>query len=110
MKTVKSRTSLDQSCYNNMLSGDGPLSIVKAVEQMLQINSSEQINDTLTNEDLRTAGEMFLYLIMCPDTIKPWIVFYKDLFQTKSPDQIILTLNRFMRGTKTYSSASLQIR
>ena len=84
-----------------MLSGDGPLSIVKAVEQMLQTESSQQINDTLTNEDLRTAGEMFLYLIMCPDTIKPWILFYKDLFQTKSPDQIILTLNRFMRGTKT---------
>ena len=55
VKTVKSRTSLDQSCYNNMLSGDGPLSIVKAVEQMLQTESSEQINDTVTNEDLRTA-------------------------------------------------------
>ena len=45
---------------------------------------------------------MFLYLITCPTvTIKPWIVFYKDLFQTQSPSQIILSLNRVMKGPRT---------
>ena len=104
VKTVKSGTSLVLSCYDIMLSDDIMVSQVKAVEQMLQIESSEQINDTLTREELRTAGEMFLYLNMCPDEIKPWIVFYKDIFQTQSPDQIILTLNRLMKGPRTQTN------
>ena len=104
VKTARAGTSLDQRCEKNMLTGDGPLYQVKAVEQMLQIESSEQINDTLTREELRTAGEMFLYLNLCPDKMKPWIVFYKDLFQTQSPDQIILTLNRLMKGSRTQTN------
>ena len=67
---------------------------------MLQIESSEQINDTLTNEELKTAGEMFLYLTMCPYAIQPWIVFYEDLFQTQTPGQILLTLNRLKKGPR----------
>ena len=73
----------------------------ETVEQKLQIESSEQIIETLTNDELKTAAELFVYLNMCPGTIKPWIKFYKDLFQTQSPDQIILTLNRLMKGTRT---------
>ena len=101
MKIVKSETSLDLKCYSNMLTDDGPLSQVKAVEKKLQIDSSEQIKDTLTREELQIAGEMFLYLTMCPDAIKPWIVFYKVLFKTQSPHRIILTLNRVMKGPRT---------
>ena len=105
VKTVRAGTSLDLNCGGNyILADDGPLDQVKAVEQMLQIESSEQINDTLTREQLRTAGEMFLYLVSCPDKTKPWIVFYKDLFQTQSPDQIILTLNRLMKGSRTQTN------
>ena len=103
MKTVKSESPLDLSCdvYMSVLVGDIMLSQVKAVEQELQIESSAKINETYTNEELKMAGEMFLYLTMCPESIKPWLVFYKDLFQTQSPDQIILTLNRIMKGSVT---------
>ena len=105
VKTVKSRTSLDLLCvdHNSRLSGKGMMSQVKAVEQKLQIVSSELINETLSKEELKTAGELFLYLIMCPETdrIRPWLVFYKELFQTQSPDHIILTLNRVMTATQT---------
>ena len=105
VKTVRAGTSLDLNCGGNyILADDGPLDQVKAVEKMLQIESSEQINDTLTREELRTAGEMFLYLNLCPDKIAPWIVFYKDLFQTQSPDQIILTLNRLIKGSRTQTN------
>ena len=108
VKTVKSRTSLDLSCDENMpmLDDDGPLSQVKAVEKKLHIKSSEKIDETLTNEELQTAGEMFIYLTMCPYT-KPWIVFYKDLFLAQSPDQIILTLNRVMKGSVTATQTGL---
>ena len=68
VKMVKSRASLD--CDNTMLTNEGMLSLMKEVEQILQIESSEQINETLTNEELRPAAEMFLYLIMCPNTIR----------------------------------------
>ena len=52
VKTVKSETFLDLSCdyYNINLNDDGPLSQVMAVEQKLQIKSSEQINESLTNK------------------------------------------------------------
>ena len=69
-------------------------------DQGSSFESSEQINEALTNEDLRTAAEMFVYLTMCPNEIKPWLIFYKDLFQTQSPDQIILTLNRVIKQAK----------
>ena len=55
----------------------------------------------MTAEDLKTAAEMFIYLNMCPEAIKPWIVFYKEIFENESPDQMILTLNRMMKGTRT---------
>ena len=84
-----------------MLTNGSIVSQINAVEQILQIESSEQINETLTNEELRHAAEMFLYLTMCPDTIKPWLLFYKDLFQTQSQEQIILTLNRMIKTSKT---------
>ena len=120
VKTLKSETSLDLSCnYKPTLIDDVKLSKVMAVEHMLQIQSSDQINETLTNEELQIAAEMFLYLTVCPDTIKPWIVFYRDLFQTQSPDQIILTLNRlkidpksvhFTKITKPLSKADKLVR
>ena len=84
-----------------MLSGDSMLSQVKAVEQMLQMESSEHINDSLTNEDLKTAAEMFLYLNICPDlnspSFKTWLPFYKDLFLTQSAAKIVLTINRTLK-------------
>ena len=74
------------------------MSQVKAVEQMLQIDSSDQINDTLTNEELKTAAEMFLYLNTCPDVwFKDWFSFYSDFFLNQPADRIILALNRMTK-------------
>ena len=44
---------------------------------------------------------MFMYLMTCHDTLKPWFVFYKKLFETQPPDQILLTINRMMKGART---------
>ena len=102
VKTIKIESPLDLSCTSEgMLANNDILSRLKAMEQMQQIEPSYQINDTLTNEELKSAGEMFLYLVMCPNTIRPWLAFYKDLFQTQSPDKIILTLNRLIKGSVT---------
>ena len=47
------------------------------------------------------SAEIFMYLTICPDSVKPWLAFYKDLLQTQSLNQIILTLNRLLKGSKT---------
>ena len=74
---------------------------VKAVEQELQLESSDQVIETMTNEELKSAAEMFIYLIMCPEAIVPWFTYYNDLFLTKTVDQIILSLNRIMKTKST---------
>ena len=98
VKTVKAiRTSLEQSCHNS-ISWTSMLSQVKAMEQMLHVESSEYINETLTNVDLKTAAEMFLYLNSCPSSwFKYWLPFYADLFQTQSAANIVLTINRILK-------------
>ena len=87
-----------------MIAEDVILSQVKDLEQKLKVQSSEQINETLLRNELQTAGEMFMYLTMCPTIMKAWITFYKDLFQTQSPGQIILTLNRLTKGSTTHQT------
>ena len=113
VKTIKFNTSLQLSCdyvRENMLSDDDKLSQVKAVEQKLLIDSSEQTNKTLTKKELQSAAEMFVYLNSCPDSlIISWSLFYKDLFLTNSPDQIILTLNRLME-TETSKDMDAKLR
>ena len=40
---------------------------------------------------------MFLYLNSCSDQLKPWFLFYTDLFTKKTAEQIILILNRILK-------------
>ena len=54
----------------------------------------------ISAELLKSAAEMFTLLDMCPKMLNTWFVFYIDLFQTKSLDHIILTLNRMMKDTR----------
>ena len=99
--TLKSESTLELSCDTRMpiLTTDGISSQVKAVEQMLKIESSDKIINSFTNEGLKTAAEVFLYLISCPDELfKSLSLFYKDLFLTQPADQIILTLNRMTKS------------
>ena len=65
----------------------------------------------MTSRDLKTAGEMFLYLYSCSGFTNSnfqatengkwfinWFTFYNDLIQSP-PDLILLTLNRMMKST-----------
>ena len=74
------------------------MSRVKAVEQKLKIESSEQTNERLTKEELQASAELFLYLSSWPNLwFRFWSSFYTDFFQTQPADQIILTLNRMTK-------------
>ena len=66
----------------------------------MKIRSTDSKFPNMTNENLRIAAEMFIYLNKCPDPKDPlndWIQFYDDLFGRKSPYQLILTLNRMIK-------------
>ena len=66
----------------------------------MQIRSTDSKFPNMTDENLRIAAEMFIYLNKCPDPKDPlndWIQFYDDLFGRKSPYQLILTLNRMIK-------------
>ena len=91
---------------------------VERLEQELNIVSSEKRYKNIALEDLKTAAEMLLFLNTCPyslgnvDSIvqkwfKSWWSFYKDLFLTQTPYNIILTLNRM---TKTRTSENGKLR
>ena len=101
---IKSETSIDLYCNSadTLLEDEIKMSQVEAVEQKLQIESSEEKLETFTKEELQTAAELFLYLNSCPDIwFRFWSNFYTELFLTESTDQIILTLNRMMKSMDT---------
>ena len=100
MKNIKSEASTEKECtfdYGiNNLNLDTE-TLVASLEQQLKIELSEIRMENLTNGDLTTPAKMFTYFLMCHETVKPWLTFYKDLFATKPIDEIILTLNRMSK-------------
>ena len=103
LREIKLQTSLEMSCgitgiYNNMVND---IKMVEKVEQKLKINSSDKIYKNFTAQELEVPAMMYLYLNTCPGIYRPWFAFYKNLFETQSPNKIILTLNRLMKGTIT---------
>ena len=102
LKSIRSTTSYEKDCYHDGMNEENDkLQQVSIVEHVLKMQPNENIFEILTNNDLKTAAEMFMYLNTCPKLIKPWFVFYNDLFENRSPNQIILTLNRIMKVIPT---------
>ena len=84
-----------ETSYNS----DPVESQIIALEQELKVQSHTKIYKTMESKDLENAAEVFLYLKACPVHLKPWILFYEELFETKSPEEILLTLNRISKGS-----------
>ena len=62
----------------------------------------------MTRPILNFASDLFFNLMVCSDYLKPWFLFYTDLFQNQSPQKIVLTLNRILKGNKTYRNKKLK--
>ena len=50
----------------------------------------------ISKEYLNMAGEMFMYLNICPH-MKSWMVLYLDLLENNPIDVVIHTLNRIIK-------------
>ena len=83
------------------------MSQLDALEKRLEIKSTDQQMENMTNKDLENASKMFIYMNSCPTPrsnqgllwFKNWFSFYKNLFQSLPADQIILTLNRMLKAS-----------
>ena len=61
-------------------------------------DSPESILENMDNTTLKHAADMFIYLNSCPQSIKSWILLYKDLIMWKTRDVLVLTLNRILKA------------
>ena len=78
------------------------MSQVAEFEQQMEINSSHARFENISSNILDTAGKMFVYLKSCHINesvlwIKTWSTIYTNIFNVKSADHILLTLNRMMK-------------
>ena len=95
---IKFETKHDAECDEHDLLILNQESQVDSVIKELAIESSEkQLKNTAT-ENLELAAKMYLYLNLCPINLRPWFLFYQELFENNPLDQIILTLNRIIKG------------
>ena len=102
VKQIRSKITFTTDCSNDgLLYFAGKQYIVSEVETKLKIKSSDVVFEDMTDSMIEKAAKMYLYLVTCSDPIKPWFLFYSNLFLTQTPDEIILTLNRIMKGRKT---------
>ena len=100
---MKLKTSFDKECGGSdtvMYYKTEILSLVLEVEQELGFKSSELRFKNITEANLKTAAEIFIFLSICPGEYKKFMELYQNIFQTNSPEKIILTLNRMMKGNK----------
>ena len=72
---------------NTILVNDMILQNINNIENKLDINSSENIFDNVTDKTFSTAARMFTYLNHCPPKV---VFFYQDLFRKSSLKDIIL--------------------
>ena len=74
---------------------------VRKIESKVYVtppDSPENILENMDNTTLKHAADMFVYLNSCPQSIKSWILLYKDLIDVSNRDVLVLTLNRILKA------------
>ena len=88
------------SCFSNdsslLFSTEVIESKLTMIANHFDINETVPSDHTISNETIEAAGDMFIYLYLCPKFNWRWTNFYVDLFQNSTPDVIVQTLNRIM--------------
>ena len=113
VKNIKSKLSFEKGCtydglyycydYENEIRPQ----VDELQKALLTVNAFDIRYQNVSRETLKAASKMFLYINSCSMSMKPWFLFYKDLFQNHSPDQIMLTLNRIMKSNRNKKLISI---
>ena len=100
MKRVKVKSPVNQ-CTKGILEDSHIEKQVNKIESKVYVtppDSPESILENMDNTTLKHAADMFIYLNSCPQSIKSWILLYKDLIMWKTRDVLVLTLNRILKA------------
>ena len=100
MKRVKVKSPVNQ-CTKGILEDLHIEKQVNKIESKVYVtppDSPESILENMDNTTLKHAADMFIYLNSCPQSIKSWILLYKDLILWKTRDVLVLTLNRILKA------------
>ena len=100
MKRVKVKSPVNQ-CTKGILEDLHIEKQVNKIESKVYVtppDSPESILENMDNTTLKHAADMFIYLNSCPQSIKSWILLYKDLIMWKTRDVLVLTLNRIFKA------------
>ena len=114
VKSVRSEHIVHYGCLesetDDKIVGTSIRSLLDHLEKEINVNTSEQIFENVTNANLKKAGEMFAYLVFCYDIANDWFKFYEQLFHEHTLNQIILALNKISKErTITYPSKFVKI-
>ena len=101
MKRVKVKSPVNQ-CTKGILEDSHIEKQVEKIESKVYVtppDSPESILENMDNTTLKHAADMFIYLNSCPQSIKSWILLYKDLMSNNvEKDVLVLTLNRILKA------------
>ena len=80
------------------ISGEDIRKNFESISLLLGINNVTSKLENLSEEDISTGAEMFLYLNSCPSY---WVYFYHEILNSTNsvPEIIQLTLNTFKKQT-----------
>ena len=104
----ETKLNVYDKCVNGLYSENILMSQLETVHKKLNMNATEDIFDNITDTTLKSAAEMFLFLNSCPDDFRYWFLLYSDLFENKSPEVIVLTLNRILKGERNTENRRLK--
>ena len=106
VRKIKLGVSFGKTCSSDALYKDID-SNIDEVERILEVTASDERFGNVTDSSLKTAADMFLYLNSCNENLRPWFIFYTDLIRNKSPNEIILTLNRILKNRNNFAEKDL---
>ena len=98
-------------CFRNdssiLFSDDFIESKLELIKSHFNINETLKSDSDISNETIEAAGEMFIYLNLCPKYMWRWTNFYVDMLLNSPPDVLVQTLNRIMYTGKIKEDKSI---
>lgn len=81
--------------------------LLNELEKSLDIQKNEEAKEDITNQKLKDVGEMFTYMITCPDkqTVS-FMAYFKEMIESSTPKAVLQTLNRL--AIKGWNTKALQ--